>query len=236
LFYLLNVALSLDLYGDFSQPLRPGLALSPWDFLALAGRHWFGSELTADPVWLLLARLAGRSTATPPGKGFKPPTDWHLPSGWLAPWEPLEQIGLHATRARVLLWHPAGFALAQAPRRKGDKPRDIGRALIGKIPSLEHARLARAAVAIAMPRGALARWITLLLGAVCARLAAALDVPASETPAMVCRHAGLIHHGLARLDVTLSLADLPIAIRLAGLDRDPGWIPASGRAIAFRFA
>ena len=42
---------------------------------------------------------------------------------------------------------------------------------------------------------------------------------------------------LERLSVSeLSLAALPIAIRLAGLDRDPGWIPAAGHAVAFRFA
>ena len=36
-------------------------------------------------------------------------------------------------------------------------------------------------------------------------------------------------------DLTLSLADLPIELRLAGLDRDPGWVPAAGRYIAFHF-
>ena len=35
--------------------------------------------------------------------------------------------------------------------------------------------------------------------------------------------------------VRLPLAELPIAIRLAGLDRDPGWIPAAGRSVAFHF-
>jgi hypothetical protein len=37
------------------------------------------------------------------------------------------------------------------------------------------------------------------------------------------------------LDVFFSLADLPIAIRLSGLDRDPGWTPAAARFIAFHF-
>ena len=33
----------------------------------------------------------------------------------------------------------------------------------------------------------------------------------------------------------IALAHLPLAVRLAGLDRDPGWLPAEGRAIRFEF-
>jgi hypothetical protein len=38
-----------------------------------------------------------------------------------------------------------------------------------------------------------------------------------------------------RLDVSFDLATHPLAIRAAGLDRDPGWIPAAGRSVAFHF-
>ena len=34
-FYLVNLGLFLDLYGDFTQPMRPGLSLPIWDFVAL---------------------------------------------------------------------------------------------------------------------------------------------------------------------------------------------------------
>jgi hypothetical protein len=40
---------------------------------------------------------------------------------------------------------------------------------------------------------------------------------------------------LDRIDLQFQLADLPIEVRLAGLDRNPGWIPASGYAIYFHF-
>ena len=37
----LNVALALGLYGDFTEPLKPGVDLSPWDFVALVtDRLW----------------------------------------------------------------------------------------------------------------------------------------------------------------------------------------------------
>jgi acetyl/propionyl-CoA carboxylase alpha subunit len=38
-----------------------------------------------------------------------------------------------------------------------------------------------------------------------------------------------------RVDVFYSLNRHPIEIRLAGLDRDPGWVPAAGRFVAFHF-
>jgi hypothetical protein len=44
-----------------------------------------------------------------------------------------------------------------------------------------------------------------------------------------------VHISPSHVDVVLSLAELPVEIRLAGLDRDPGWIPAAGRYLAFHF-
>jgi hypothetical protein len=41
--------------------------------------------------------------------------------------------------------------------------------------------------------------------------------------------------GASDLEVGFSLETYPLEIRLAGLDRDPGWIPAAGRTVRFRF-
>jgi hypothetical protein len=69
-----------------------------------------------------------------------------------------------------------------------------------------------------------------------ARLRRALDQDDDRAVAgLVCAHRARVRVSTARLDIDLSLADLPIAIRLAGLDRDPGWIPAAGRSVAFHF-
>jgi hypothetical protein len=72
-FYLLNLALALGLYGDFTTPASPGISLSPWDFLALVGRVIIGPKMEADPLWELLRRLAGRQPDQPPGWGFESP-------------------------------------------------------------------------------------------------------------------------------------------------------------------
>lgn len=146
LFYLLNAALAMGWYSDFSAPRGPNLALSPWDWLALVGRAWFARAFTRDPVAGLLAQLAGRE--------------------------------------------------GRAPRR---------------------------------PRGFQAQLDTLHT-----RLQLALGAEA-EVRVLVCRHRAEVVATPTRVDVHLALAELPLALRLAGLDRDPGWLPAAGRALAFHF-
>src|SRR5262245_18146108 len=73
-FYLINLGLFLGLYGDFTTPGTPGIGLSLWDFVAVVGRHLIG-ERRRDPIWDLLARLAGRKRSERPGRGFEPASD-----------------------------------------------------------------------------------------------------------------------------------------------------------------
>jgi hypothetical protein len=65
-------------------------------------------------------------------------------------------------------------------------------------------------------------------------LALALDDPGRLADVLL-RHPARVFLSGAAVDVVFSLADLPIAVRIAGLDRDPGWIPAAGRDVRFGF-
>ncbi|MCW5665809.1 MAG: hypothetical protein KIT35_18420 [Piscinibacter sp.] len=56
-----------------------------------------------------------------------------------------------------------------------------------------------------------------------AALALALELPAR------------LRAGAGRVELQFALAGLPLALRFAGLDRDPGWLPAAGSDIRFRF-
>ena len=94
------------------------------------------------------------------------------------------------------------------------------------------ARLCRAS-----PHQDLARWVARLGGYARARLAAALSVADPATVGeVVLAHPAEVLVTPTHVDVRLSLAELPLEIRLAGLDRDPGWIPAAGRFLAFHFS
>jgi hypothetical protein len=240
IFYLLNVALALGLYGDFTQPRAPGIELSPWDWLALIGREWFGHDFECDAIWALLEELAGRTPRQSPGYGFEAPPSWVIPAEWLEAWGKVDVVRVYATRRRLQLWHDSGFVLADTARMPGTAPLLQARVLCKKKNGLHRAKLLR----VRRPprqsspagRRALSRWTARINLYLQSRLARALGMDASPTVnAVVCCHSAMLACTTTRLDVHLSLADLPIEIRLAGLDRDPGWIPAAGRAIAFHF-
>jgi hypothetical protein len=144
LLFLLNAALQLSLYGDFTQPRHPGLDCPPWRFLLLAGRAWCGPGFRRDPLYGWLLRRAG---------GARQPVPLHL-------WPTLH--------ARLVL------ALSDGP-----SPRRALRAMLG------------------------------------------LPAKLQDTG--------------ERLDLFFALAELPLAVRLSGLDRDPGWIPAAGCDVRFHF-
>ncbi len=159
LFYLVNVALALGLYGDFTQPAHPRLALPLWDFLALIGGRMLGRLFTDDPLSALLAHLSGRALHEPPGAWFEP---------------------------------------------DGGEGR--------------------------------AQWLETLVARIEMRLAGALGTLERDRLAiLVLRHRAEIESSDTRVDVRFSLASHPLALRIAGLDRDPGWVPAAGRSIAFHY-
>jgi hypothetical protein len=82
----------------------------------------------------------------------------------------------------------------------------------------------------------LAEWIDWLAPVIAARLASALGrADADAAPQWLLRRRAAVLVAPAHLDVVMPLADLPVEIRLAGLDRDPGWLPASGATVRFHY-
>ena len=232
-FYLLNLALFLDLYGDFTRPLEPGLALSPWDLLALLAPKLLADPSRNVPIWPLLARLAGRKRRERPGSGFRAPAAWRTPPGWLEPFDHDGPWRWSAARDTLRIVHPAGFDAVAVPRR--DEPahaqlaRELRR-LRPLAPELRRATLPRE------PVRPLARWTSRLAGYADARLRRALDLdPGDALDAVLLRRRARIFVSPTHVDVFLRLADLPLSVRFAGLDRTPGWIPAAGRYVALHF-
>jgi hypothetical protein len=97
---------------------------------------------------------------------------------------------------------------------------------------VHHLRPARA-LPFAAPPDTLAGWIERLACYAQARLALALG--GADEVARALALPAHIYAGDVRLDLVFSLNELPIAVRLAGLDRNPGWVPAAGRDIRFHF-
>lgn len=237
LLHLINVAVALDLYADFTRPAEPGIALPLWDFLALAGDYLIGAPLRCDPLWPLLAGLSGRSADEPPGLHFTPPAEWCPPASWLRPFTNIRGAWRWWTGpARLQVMHPAGFMLVDLPRDPGDPRRQLSRAMRPYRKTCRF-RLAAGSSAVAPePFDAMARWCGWLMPFLRAHVAIALrhQPPDAAFSLLVDQPARLVLSA-ARLDVHLSLDHLPIQVRLAGLDRNPGWVPAGGRSIAFHY-
>jgi len=130
---------------------------------------------------------------------------WSVPDDWLRPW-PRHRARVVTSAGGVSRWHKTGFPIAD-------------RWCVPRAPGW----LRR-------------RWISGLARYLEARLARALGIEdMTAALAMVVRLRGTIAVDGDRVDVRFALNDHPLALRLAGLDRDPGWIPAAGRSIGFHF-
>jgi hypothetical protein len=240
IFYLLQPALIIGHYGDFSRPCEPGLALSPWDWLALVATHLVPRVSSRDPVWGLLARLAGRSAGEPPGRGFHAPRCWRVPPLWLEALPlPRRPWSWTVRDNRLLVRHPLGFAIIDIPVR-GDPSRQLSAELRPYGPQAvvpaAHALPVRSRPLGARLTPSVARWREWTGEYVHAWLCCALGMPRrAAVGAFVIRRSAQVRATAERVDVTLALDDLPFEIRVAGLDLDPGWIPATGRIVAFHY-
>jgi hypothetical protein len=211
-FFLLSLALYLYIYGDFTRPADPGLELNIWDFLALMAFELTDGEIQKDPLWAELAALAGRPTSVRPGLGFDPPDEWRVPAEWLTAFaeEHVSQPAL--IHGRMISMHAAGFAVVDVPAQT-DITGGAGE-LPGTVDRLQ-------------------RWVGWMAGYFRARLVRA--VGRDDAVALLCKRPARVMLTLTHVDVTFALDHHPIELRMAGLDRDLGWIPAAGRYVAFHF-
>jgi hypothetical protein len=235
IFYLINLGIYIGLYGDFTSPRNPGISLSIWDFIALAGLHMVGQEIKTDPVWPLLSRMAGRNGHKEPGRDFDPPDQWRLPGEWLRPF-PEENIWKWNVQGeRLIVKHGGGFPvldleakddhIAQLNEATGDH-HFIFPVALEKDDSLGTAEY----------DSSLDRWIGWILPYIKARLIKALGkVDPGDIAGIYMKSHARVNVSPTRLDLFFSLDELPIEIRLSGLDRNPGWVPSAGRHIHFHF-
>ncbi|MFP2912676.1 hypothetical protein ACLESD_48235 [Pyxidicoccus sp. 3LFB2] len=242
LFYLVNLALFLELYGDFSRPAHPHLPLSLWDFVTMVGRRLLVDPRPGDPVWKVLALLAGRKAGDAPGAGFEPPAVWRIPSDWLLAFRAPEVSTWtwEAKGGRLRVRHPAGFLVLDVPCAEGD---DAGVQVLRETELFSRVcRFSLEQGEVTAPVGeeasALERWLAWLVPYCRSRLVRALGLAEDEVLALeetVLTHEARLHVTETHVDVVLALSQLPLSVRVAGLDRDIGWLPSAGRHLTFHF-
>jgi hypothetical protein len=281
-FYLLNAALQLGLYGDFTTPMQPGLALPVWDFLALAGRELAGPDFAGDPLWQLLAELDERSDDESPGAEFDAPDCWQVPADWLKAFPEASVWHWSVQSGRMRIEHPEGFMIVDLPTASETTDAQLrsvaeayaslsfelclapltsgpsqlqrlgadsqlstfnsqlpARCADSQLSTLRVTALARNAThgGNSQLPSPLQRWLDWLCGYLRARLPRALGFPTGSTAALtlLLEQPARVQTTATYVRVFFSLAQHPLEIRVAGLDRDPGWVPAAGRNFAFYY-
>lgn len=145
----------------------------------------------------------------------------------LSPWDWLTLVcpGLHPAADRQ-------DALWDLLARLAGRPPSVSPGADLPPPPAWRTRPGWPAAAREAPPTSLAGWMDQLVPALEGRLAHALP---ERSAAQLIAEPGLVLWSSARIEVVFSLSSHPIDVRLSGLDRDPGWIPAAGVDLRFRF-
>ena len=217
IFFLVNVFTALDLYPDFTRPLDKGLEVSPFWLLDRLALRMFGVRYRSDPLHRWLSGI---------GRGGTLPDYWTVEIDWLTGIGQPTRVSSHHSQRRTTYWDACGFALLDLPdrhahRMETTRPWHRRARSGGKVPGL----LRR------LPSERSARWVACLAAFIEFRLGMATSGLSSsllQMPAQVrIREDSVL--------VQFALASLPMSIRMAGLDRNPSWLPTEGRDLMFEF-
>jgi hypothetical protein len=237
LFYFINLGLYLGLYDDFTSTEQAHPVLPIFDFVSLLGEHFLGERIKGDPVWSLLAKLSARGAQEPPGRDFMQRDEWRIPADWLAPFPEQGRWKWTVDEGRLRVLHSQGFCVMEMPLLTADDEamptlaREMEAYRGHAAFTLQHEQMALA------PRATgLEHWMKLLLPYVRARLCRALGLNDDrDIPLILCEHRARVTLTPVHLNVIFAISELSLEVRLAGLDRNPGWVPAAGRFIAFDY-
>lgn len=252
--YLINLMQHLDLPACFEETWGLATHVGAWGVLDLLGRALWGKAgegCAADPLWVALAELDGREPGTLPGVGFPGADSYRLPRAW---WTAVSVSSdrvfqWSSRRGKVRLWSDLGFLLADVSRNK-DQPKAQARAVLQKFVDEEDgtslsrrpshqapiAELASPLLAGLNPH--LARWLGAVLPYICSCLRRALSLAPGEDRLLaesLLAYPGRLYVTSTHVDLVMDMEDISIPVRLAGLDRNPGWVPDFGRVVTFHF-
>ncbi len=231
-FYLLNLALYLKLYRDFSEPLGDEIELNIWDFVALLSREFLGEKIQDDPVWNLLGRLAGRGDEDF-GSDLTVSGEWRISPDWLKTFTSKEKWFWSKNSDRLVVRHSENFCIIDVEKNDSkdqlENELEIYKEYFGEIVEAE-------IFEISPELSASERWLKNLFGFTERRLLQSLEIETrGKLNEILFEQQATVAISETHFDATFSLADLPLQVRFSGLDRDPGWIPAAGKYVGFHF-
>ena len=228
-FQLLNVMRRLGLPEVFEAHWRLASGLGAWGTLEALARGLLPAE--DDPLWEILAGLAGREPGAPLGERVSEDAPYALPPAW---WPELGVTGAVQRGARgdrVRIW--AGDVLVVEGEHAGTRQlRPYG---LARTP-LRSAEFGSAPLAPAPDVApGLEAWLSRVIPAVRRWCAVQLGVRVDRVAETLLVRPGVIHVTRMHVDVVMPLDSIELPVRRALLDADPGWDPALGRIVQLHF-
>ncbi len=232
-FYLVTLLKSLDFFDDLERHF--GLTEGPgaWGWVELLSRVLLGPRLPdhlVDPVWHCLAALDGREPGAPIGCSFQGADVYMLPRAWAPHLLTASSVATAhwLSRGRVQVWHPEGVVL-QDPGRARDRrvTWQLGRQV----------RERRNLGLVGLPLDPeLRRFLEFLVPFFRWRLTHAMRLESDRAIAgALLESSARVFVSATHVDVRFPLAAARTAVRMAGLDVNPGWVPALGRVVGFEY-
>lgn len=204
-------------------------------------------DVCDDRIWPALAALSGRGTGERLGAGLPRRAAYRLPMAWAAqlPADGNEPQAWAARGGRLRLWSRAGYLLSETRRdaspAAAQADHEAQRWGLGAAPP--RARFGNAPLAalcrplIVGIDHALKRWLSFLVPFLRQRLVSALGFDPMETSLrdVLLARPGRLYVTTTHVDLVMRLETASLPVRLAGLDRNPGWLAEFGRVIMFHF-
>lgn len=235
--FLINAMCGLDLPDCFEEGWRLASKVGAWGVLEGLARTLFDPAALPpnDPIWAALATLSGRRGARL-GTGVTRGLSYHLPESWAAqlPSNDSAPAAWAARYNRLRLWSRGGFVLSE------ERARDDGSAAGRYGPALRPSRRPFGDAPLALVddtiAGGFRRWLSLAVPFLRVRLERALRLDSAEAVShTLLRRRGRLYVTATHVDLVMSLDQVSLSVRMAGLDRSPGWLGAFGRVVLFHF-
>lgn len=234
IFYLINLFEAVDIPDALDPDWRTSERLSPWDLLCAVAQALLADPdglPPPDPVWEALAALSGRAQRAPLGAALTSPPRYRIPPRLAERLCSVDEPVPWARRdGRIRSWTRDGVVLADGV----DTPPDTRESARGPRRRTRWSDRARP-----LPLGAgldIAPALRHLLGFLVPALRACLaDLTGSDGPEEILALPARLYPGPSHVDLQAPVDAISLPLRLAGLDRDPGWLPGWGRVVTFHF-
>lgn len=240
--YLINLMKKLDLPECFEEEFGLASSLGTWGVLVVITRALMGNKyehFAADPLWEALIELSSLDTGKFPGEDFQGSDTFHLPPEWSKYFIEDHEFYWASTSCRIRVWTKE-YLLVDCPKKLLGPEIQVKEELrkysipIKLIPgAFENGPLNTIKDAsIEGLNPALNNWLLMVMPFIRYFLRQGLR---TEDESHFLFSPGRLFVTSTHVDLVMSMENISMPIRLAGLDQDPGWMPNFGRVIYFHF-